>query len=437
MNSPLKKGVAITTYSIKSRIGSGGFGEVFEALRDQDGAVVALKYLRDVDPDSLARFGREVRCLEKLSHPNIVAVLGKNLNTDPYYYVMPLYDHSLLAEFPSIVGNDTRIQSVFKSVLDAILFAHSQGVLHRDLKPENVLISKEDLVVVNDFGLGRIITSASTRLTITGFGMGTPFYCAPEQMVDAKNADERSDIYSLGRILYDLFGGLDSAVIELDDVPPPIAAVIRKATRRNPKDRYQTVTSLSDAFAVAMEVLLGQIGPDSLEALLEQTDASTSADSPKLASLQAALSRVADDGELVHELIMKVSPEVFSLLTTADPDLMRRVASRFATFEASQVWGFSYTDAIGLAVEALFFSVKDAVVRANLLRAVLRVGTNHNRWEVMRRFATMLESIETNDEALHIWTELESEKSALEHVAGYVDKGKIRPLLINLFPQPV
>ena len=422
-------------YILGTRIGSGGFGVVYEGVRQKDGLAVAIKHLTDdEDEKSLARFIREVRCLEKLSHPNIIQILGKRLSEKPYSYVMPLYRNSLLVEIPAIVGDYGRIRHVFGAILDAMLFAHSQGVLHRDLKPENVLLSNDGSVVVNDFGLGRIISSASTRLTMTGFGMGTPFYCAPEQMADAKEAGVCSDIYSLGRILYDLFGGLGAPTIELDEVSSPIAAIIRKATRNKPDNRYQTVTSMADAFTVAMDVLLGEIGPESLEALIEQTDSSTQASSPQLAALKAALSKFVDDGEVAHEFIMTVSPEVFALLTAADNEMMRRLTRTFAKYQTSQSWGFSYTDAIGIVIETLFYAVSDGVVRANLLRAILFVGTNHNRWEVMRQFGHMLQSIENNDEASTVWAELESAEFALSHVAGYVDQHKLRPVLGKLFP---
>lgn len=414
-------------------IGSGGFGEVYEAVRETDQVTVAVKYLVDTDPASLARFKREVTCLEKLSHPNIISILGKQLQKEPYFYVTPLYDHSLVMELPGIEGDYQRIRTIFTSVLSAMLFAHSEGILHRDLKPENVLLSDVSQVVVNDFGLGRIITSASTRLTVTGMGMGTAFYCAPEQMIDAKIADERSDIYSLGKLLYDFFGGFNAAVVDLEDVPPPIASIIRKATRKDAVNRYQSVTSMAEAFEVAMNVLLGQIGADSLEALVEQADATTTPESPKIQQLRDALGVSIDDGEVIHEALMKMASEVFAILVAQDPELMRRLVETFVKYQRMHSWGFSYTDSIGLVVQTHFLAIGDAIVRARLLRAILIVGTNHNRWEVMERFGQLLETIETNEEAMQVWTEIQPEEVALSRVSGYVNKAKIRPILVPLF----
>src|ERR1044071_2971862 len=191
-------------YREVAKLGSGGFGEVTSVRRVGEKTLLARKTLQLDDEAALKRFAREVRILSSLDHPNIVRVIDQQLEPEPYYYVMPLFDHSLASELGSLVGDEARIGTIFRAILDAMEYAHAQGVIHRDLKPENVLMNSDTDLVVSDFGLGRRINAATTRQTMSGIGMGTPWYMAPEQLYDFKNADQRSDIFSLGRILYEL-----------------------------------------------------------------------------------------------------------------------------------------------------------------------------------------------------------------------------------------
>ena len=211
--------------------------------RQHDKRQFAVKQLTSTNAADIERFQREVRCLSQLDHPNIVRVVAKSLSFAPYWYAMPPYERSLFEEIEGgdIVSNHQRIYTVFRSILDAIRFAHKQKVIHRDLKPENVLMNSDNDVVVSDFGLGRILDTASTRRTQTGEKMGSVFYCAPEQLLDSKRADIRSDIFSLGRMLYELYTGpLTTAVQDMTSVPSSAAMIIERATLRDPDRRYQS-----------------------------------------------------------------------------------------------------------------------------------------------------------------------------------------------------
>ena len=165
-----------STYRKLKKLGSGGFGEVWMTERTHDKRNFAVKYLLDDDPDSIERFRREVRCLSQLDHPNIVRIVGKRLLTEPYFYAMQPYKCSLFDELNGIAGEHDRIYQVFRSILDAVRYAHSEGIIHRDLKPENVLMNSDSDLVVSDFGLGRILDSKSTRKTATGTRLGTFMY---------------------------------------------------------------------------------------------------------------------------------------------------------------------------------------------------------------------------------------------------------------------
>ena len=421
------------TYERIQRIGAGGFGEVWKGVRRDDGACVAIKYLVENDPESEDRFKREVRCLENLSHPNIVKILGKQLTTPPFFYVMPLYNESLFSAIPNLVGDHTRIRTIFSSTLNAVGFAHGEGVIHRDLKPENVLLNSDNDLAVNDFGLGRILDAQSTRLTQTGQAFGTFLYCAPEQLQDAKRADIRSDIYSLGRILYDLYVGIHLGPQDLTGIPFPIAAVIQKASLRNPEQRYQTVREMQLDFESTMVLLLGEIEGDSIDGLLEALKVPDNY-VMSLGKLVKLLTIHADDGDIVHDALVKLTPSAFSDIERSSPELARHLAATFSEFIADQSWGFSYTDTLSNVCFRLFTESSDPTTRANLTRAVMLVGINHNRWAVMERFGVMLNSIKEDADAQQHWAVLHTFPSELDSLTAYVNRNRLHPILRALYP---
>ena len=138
-------------------------------------------------------------------------------------------------------------------------------------------MNSDDDLVVSDFGLGRVLDSKTTRKTATGTRLGTFLYCSPEQMMDFKRADHRSDIFSLGRMLYELYTGeLTSAIQDLSSVPALIAPIVERATATNPDNRYPTVDKMLGEFDGAMEVMLGVVESGSLSDLVEKLRAAPS-----------------------------------------------------------------------------------------------------------------------------------------------------------------
>jgi len=135
------------TYKDRGKLGSGGFGEVHQTIRVEDGKLFARKILVDRTQEGLVRFQREVRMLSKLNHPRIIEVVEIHLSDKPPWYIMPLYHRSLRDEFPAIVGDEGRIGAILTAIFEGIEYAHSQGIIHRDLKPENVLLNSDEQVV--------------------------------------------------------------------------------------------------------------------------------------------------------------------------------------------------------------------------------------------------------------------------------------------------
>ena len=290
----------MATWKRKTKIGDGGFGVVYSCSQDGDSTLYALKELQaGSPPEAVDRFITEVRILSSLDHPNIVKVYGKRLNSTPQFYVMPLYKRSLDSDLATLTGNETRILPIFCAILDGVEYAHAQGVLHRDLKPLNVLMNSECDVVVSDFGLGRIIDSDSTRKTFTGQSMGSYFYTAPEQFVDAKKVDHRADIFSLGRILYAMYSGTTPIAPDTSKLQPGIAFIINKCTQHDPARRFQSVTDLK----VAWQSLFDPSHRDSeigeLKALCGESTAPASLSAEKIQRLLELFVKYQDDPDFI------------------------------------------------------------------------------------------------------------------------------------------
>jgi serine/threonine protein kinase len=195
-------------------IGRGGFGEVYRCRRKSDGAFFARKRIlafpkRQTAGDDVRRFVREVRLLARLPHPNIIPIIAANTSSQPFWYVTPLYSHSLLTYLPQIVCRHEQIHAVIAKVMAAVNFAHKNGILHRDISLGNVLLNSLDDVVVCDFGLARSLEDVDSTRTLSMQFFGTRYFTPPEAYdLGSKYADERGDIYSIGRLIVALYLGV-------------------------------------------------------------------------------------------------------------------------------------------------------------------------------------------------------------------------------------
>ena len=254
-------------YRVEARIGAGGMAEVYRGFDPVLGRTVAIKVLLPQfarDAGFVARFRREAQAAARLNLPSIVGVYDTGADGDTQYIVMEFVEGRTLAEFLASGRRPTPIQSVelAQKIAAALGAAHAQGIVHRDIKPANVMVTRDGHVKVMDFGIARMQTDITAPQTSSV--IGTPTYLSPEQ-AQGQPVDARSDLYSLGCVLYELLAGTPpftgdtpvaiayKQVNEIavppsqhnPDVPPRLDAVVMKCLAKNPANRYQSAEELT------------------------------------------------------------------------------------------------------------------------------------------------------------------------------------------------
>lgn len=407
---------------------------VKRVVRVKDQANFARKTLRFPSEEAAARFQSEARILARLDHPNIVRVVDQQLNVEPYFVVTPLYSSDLRGwlNHSLPLSHDAK-RKIFWHLLDAVEYAHAQGVIHRDLKPENILLNSPDEVVVIDFNISLERTECM-RYTVTGDRLGTPLYLAPEQLRDAKQADERADIYSLGVILYELFGGaIGSSTLATEGLPGLVKVVVEKCCNQQPTKRYQTVSELKRAWLKAIDLNGRQSEHNELETLILQGSSKRLSPS-ELDRVLALLDEYSDDLDLLDRFVMDSDVELLQDMATYDGEGFGALLTAWAEFFSQQSWPFDYTDKIANRCKELCRAVQSSGSRALLICALIVLARAHNRFYVWRVAAALIQETKTVEDTLALNQFLFAmDESHLDLLKEYVDVGSLRSSLRLLF----
>jgi serine/threonine-protein kinase len=279
----LQPGQMLGAYRIIEQVGEGGMATVYKAHQTSMDRHVAIKVLPlelAKNDEFVQRFQQEARIIAKLEHPHILPVFDYGEENGILYFAMRYLDtgtlkDKLLSETLSL----DEVNNIFIQLAGALGYAHAQGVVHRDLKPANVLVDANGNLFLTDFGIAKILESASPSLTQTSAVMGTPTYISPEQ-ASALPIDQRTDIYSLGVMLYEMVTGQVPFVADTPlgviikhlseplplpslvnpEISPAIEQVLLKALAKETQDRFSNVAEFVSAWKQALQGV--DVSPD-------------------------------------------------------------------------------------------------------------------------------------------------------------------------------
>src|SRR5512145_2436882 len=258
-------------YRIERELGAGGMATVYLAEDLKHDRKVAIKVLK---PELAAvlgaeRFVQEIKTTAALSHPHILPLFDSGTADAFLFYVMPFIEGETLRDKlnrDTQLGIDEAVR-ITREVADALDYAHRHGVIHRDIKPENILLH-DGRPMVADFGIALALSAAAGgRMTETGLSLGTPHYMSPEQATAEKEITARSDVYSLGSVLYEMLAGnpphtgasAQQIIMKIvgeeaapvtklrKSVPPHVAAALTHALEKLPADRFESAKTFADA----------------------------------------------------------------------------------------------------------------------------------------------------------------------------------------------
>jgi eukaryotic-like serine/threonine-protein kinase len=393
------------------KIGRGGFADVYKARdkkRPGPSDYVAVKVLHDIaalDPEAIRRFKRELRLLEALEHPNVIQVIASGDTADEgVWYAMPLAQGSLADSIEEFGGKDAQILDLMRQVCAGLAHVHDEGIYHRDLKPGNILRTADGGWAISDFGLAVEVERNTTVLTSTlRAGLGSYWYTAPEQWKQARSADERSDIFSLGKILQELVTGEYPIGNEMP--ASTLRPVVEKATSNNPAQRFPNAAAFLAAVerAIATPDERWETPEDVAKRLFERVRLPK----PAAAALEEFFTWAqgldendTDDMRALTQVLPWISSWSIGQLWADDSGSFTRVFERFADHVSQFGFEWGFCDVLADFIRQAIEITENGKVLRSGVRALAELGERHNRWHVRDVLTSVLQSVRSGEDAL-------------------------------------
>ena len=430
-------------YIYLNDIGRGAFAKV-DKVASSDAKEFARKtfdplenILTNVGEESLKRrFTREVEYQKRIIHPNVMSITEDFLEEEPPYFIMPLAICSLKDELYDNGGQCNEPKKVLFDILAGLEAIHGNSYHHRDLKPANILKLKNDdgeiNYVISDFGLISGINGESSTLTGSNAQGGTENYAAPELIRNMKRATFSADIYSFGAILHDIFGlGINRIPYTELSLSGPIGKIIEKCTKRLPLRRYSSVSELrEDLYNVlnTADISYTSNQEEEVVSILETKDELTDEEWDKVFLLL-------EEGT-ARNIFNAISETHIVKLSKEAPELLSALGLDFCEYIQSRKFDFDQCDILASKAEK-FYELGNIGLQAQVVIALLKLGTSHNRWYVEHKVIKLASKSISETLAERIKTEIEvsginfvSQMKHLEKSIG-VDIERIHPILIE------
>ncbi len=345
-----------------------------------------------------------------------------DLSADPPWLATPLALGSLKEEIEDFATDYDRFVDIFRQILAGIRYAHQHNVIHRDLKPQNILMFADDVVKIGDFGIGKRLDPNTFTMTLTHSQevLGTIYYAAPEQMKNLINTDYRTDIYALGKILYEtLTGELPFPTVDLGEVDTRYHYLIAKCTAPKPDKRFQTIDELLEVFdmvtgqSLGVSVILPST-PNDIDSLLSIRPSLETVN-----QLNQLFIRNAQNKKLYHTYFPQLSGPYLGAYWQYNPVGFRAVLHRYDHHVSGNL-PFKYCDTVARLYREIFNLPVDPAIQRVVLQRLLTMGELHNRWFVLQTACGLIGAIRAPGLAL----------VALEVI-------KENPTLINRLSEPL
>lgn len=374
-------------------IGQGGFG-VVQHVVDSAGKNYALKTFQvnqisafpvEMIENVKKRFIREARTQGAIQHVNVMPVVADFLENDPPAYLMPLASSTLSSDIPQLGAASL---TAVMDILAGLGMMHSMGITHRDLKPANVLRISDhqgERYVISDFGLMSLKDTQLSVLTQTGMVKGSDYYTAPEIVADLRLGDARTDIYSVGCILHDIFGLTQRIPCSEINDNCYLGEIISYCTKRNPELRFDSVESLREAILAETQKGMAPAAKDTagMIGLLTSNQPLNSAEWDSIIRYIDQIDKTPD----IQTLLLSLSLQRIQEVLVAFPQQAKQLGIRYAAWVRAAVLNFETCDGVASRLEQ-FLNVPDISLRCDILMAFLQMGTSHNRWFVEGKFTT-------------------------------------------------
>lgn len=376
-------------YTQKQRIGDlGGFGEVYLCC-DEKNQKYALKKLKVKNEFTFPRFEREVRLMKRLNNPNIIKLVACNLECEEPFYIMPLYQCSLVDVIPQINGDYRRQFTILNEILSGIMYLHSEGVIHRDLKPQNILYNSDTDIAITDFGLGIQLDSESATLTKFTMFMGTQKYSSPEQMKNSHKVDERTDIYAIGLIIEDIVSNYGTT-----EYDARIKFIIQKCTKREKEDRFISIKELSDSIRLVFNALTGMTESLGLnQNLVKLTNNKVPLEEIYSIALQVQSTK---DLENVEIFFANIDSKCYEEFERNNQELVEDLVGKLCSYWKEGGWTYSYIDFIANVTKKIFNASLNPEIKAKLLYNLIELSIRFHRYYAMNVASELLTGIKND-----------------------------------------
>jgi len=429
-------------YKVLARVGRGGMGTVLRCQRLSDGEIVALKYCHLKDPTALRRFTREVRSMKELAHPHVVPVLATGIKHDPPYFVMPFADGSCAEKLADYATDENLALDAFLELCKGVQAIHGAGLVHRDLKPDNALIL-EGVIAISDLGLAKPMHRVTTVLTETRMIVGTEMYLAPEQRLPggSRDADHRTDVYQLGKTLYQFLTGEEPVLMDMSRLPSGLAHVIRKATREHPAERYSNVGQLIDAVRTARAARDPSANPiTSFEAVIGRINERLERGEYRAKELRELLSilslpAVRASADQLLELFDQIPSELLAVIAESHGEDLLPVLEAYVEALEREVGdrAFSYAEYVAQKMDAVFTAAgATAEIKALCVEAVLLGAVRLNRFAAMNSFNEMLAGLKDDADAMAVCEALNRRRREYKAICSQMASLKLHPVIREL-----